>query len=105
MEPLTKDISEKLYNADENFLLSELNAKKEDITSRDDLKRYNFTCSFCHQTKSTMEATRFEYPLENQSQPPCDDMITFSVSKKMALVCRDCVNTLIVVGKEHGSLS
>jgi len=79
----------KLSDEVENYLLSVLKAKKGDIKTKKDLKRYWFKCGLCKEIKKATEGIILEKPLKIE-QKLVIGKIMFEVSKQILLICQQC---------------
>ena len=89
MNDVLKGICFKLSKKKEMYLLEILSAKKGEIKTREDLKRYVFTCTCCKEVKPATEAVMLV------TEPKIDftnleKKMLVEVSEKMALICQEC---------------
>ena len=89
----TKNQLLRLVRKEDAFLLAKIGAKKGEIKSREDLKRFYFTCSCCKEIKNASEAILLMFPLDINLKNENDE-IYGKVSQKMGLICKNCVNGL-----------
>ena len=82
-----------LVEQEDGFLLKEIGATKDEIKTKEDLKRFQFTCSICKETKSADNAVLLQTPLEF-SQKADAAKISVEVNCRMLVACKECASTL-----------
>jgi len=91
-----KEISEVVEQASlelakqtEEYLMVMLNAKKGDIKTKEDLKKFSFKCPRCKKTRNASRATLLlkKQPLELQNP-------TFELKQSIILICNTCLKKL-----------
>ena len=91
-----KNLFESITKSEDDFLLTELNAKKGEIKTREDLKRFCFVCNSCKKTRNGAEAVLLMTPLDIKYKNE-NDSVHAEVSQKMGLICKSCSN---IIGEE-----
>lgn len=82
--------AKELADKTENYLLETLNAKKGEITSKEDLKKYSFTCPICNKEKNASEAILLTDRLDIEQK-----LKIVMITEKVLLVCRSCINKMV----------
>lgn len=91
MISLFEELNIKFSDAIDNFLLTELSAKKGELRTRDDLKKFTFKCFGCKEIKPATEATLVQLPLEIDLNEGIAN-----VRQRMGLFCSTCNSYLTV---------
>jgi len=85
----------------EDYLLECLSAKRGEIKTREDLKKFFFQCSCCKNAKPATEAVLLTTDLKMKNLTT-EKTHCVEVSQKMALVCEGCSKKIRVRGKQNG---
>jgi len=85
----------------DDYLLECLSAKRGEIKTREDLKKFFFQCSCCKNAKPATEAVLLTTDLKMKNLTT-EKTHCVEVSQKMALVCEGCSKKIRVRGKQNG---
>ena len=92
-------IAKDLAVQEETFIREALGIKEDELLIIPlDLTKYTFDCPICKGKKSATELVRVEYPLKMVHEVEGDKLVV-TVSEKVMLACRECVNKITVSEK------
>jgi len=87
---LIRKASLELAEQTEEYLQQALNAKKGEIKTREDLKKFTFKCPVCGKTKNASKATL----LYKSKQPVIIKDFTFELKQSVMLMCNTCLKKM-----------
>lgn len=95
IQELIRKTSLELAKQTEEYLLKMLNAKKGDIKTKEDLKKFTFKCPVCKKTKNAGKATL----LYKSKQPVIIKDFTFELKQSVMLLCNTCLKKMAIATK------
>ena len=85
-----QEAAKEISNQVDAFLFETLKAKPEDLKTREDLKKFSFTCPWCKQTKPATELIIVEATPMAPIIRDMGDKIEVTFHRKIGVCCQEC---------------